>query len=162
MRSADAPAHGAVDLDCFTADSKEQGVCACDVEKQSYSFIGHVLATRYLAFLAPPPLSHQFQPAQSSALQEDENSDLAVKNVQLQQRITELEALAAAAEAAAQVQQQQQRDEESPEPSTPQHQHMRMLGLCGDDASMQERATSVLKRAAAASRLSGMYQVCMQ
>jgi hypothetical protein len=39
---------------------------------------------------------------------------------------------------------------------------MRMLGLCGEDASMQERATSVLKRAAAASRLSGMYQVCMR
>lgn len=81
--------------------------------------------------------------------------DLAGRNAQLQQRIAELEALAAAAEAAAQAQQQVS----SPEPTTPQHHRVRALGLCDDGASMQERATSVLKRAAAASRLSGMYEV---
>jgi hypothetical protein len=91
-------------------------------------------------------------------LQEEENMDLASRNTHLQQRIAELEALAEAAEAAAQAQ-QQQRDEASPEPSTPQHQRMRALGICDEGASMQERATSVLKRAAAASRLSGMFEV---
>lgn len=85
--------------------------------------------------------------------------DLACRNAHLQQRIAELEALAAAAEAAAQAQQAA-----SPEPSTPQHQRMRALGLGGDGeapASVQERATSVLKRAAAASRLSGLYEVSL-
>jgi hypothetical protein len=90
------------------------------------------------------------------ALQEEENMDLASRNAQLQQRIAELEALAEAAEAAAQAQQQQA---DSPEPTTPQHQRMGALGLNDEGASMQERATSVLKRAAAASRLSGMYEV---
>lgn len=85
--------------------------------------------------------------------------DLASRNAQLQQRIAELEALAEAAEAAAQVQQQQQAD--SPEPTTPQDQRMRALGLNDEGTSMQERATSVLKRAAAASRLSGMYEVSL-
>lgn len=80
---------------------------------------------------------------------------LASKNAQLQQRIAELEALA---EAAAQAQQQQEQAD-SPEPTTPQHQRMRALGLNDEGPSMQERATSVLKRAAAASRLSGMYEV---
>jgi hypothetical protein len=84
--------------------------------------------------------------------------DLASMNAHLQQRIAELEALAEAAEAAAQAQ-HQQRDEVSPEPSTPQHQRMRATCICDEGASMQERATSVLKRAAAASRLSGMFEV---
>lgn len=115
-----------------------------------------------------------FVPASTNPPQEEENLDLAQRNAQMQQRIEELEALAAAAEAAAaQAQAQQQvQDDSSPEPCTPQHQRMCggvMVGMAadGDEGgdgdggcdSMQERATSVLKRAAAASRLSGMYQV---
>lgn len=90
-------------------------------------------------------------------LQEDENMDLASRNAQLEKRIAELEALAAAAEAAAQAHQQQR--EASPEPFTPQQQRVRGPGLGDDAADVQERATSVLKRAAAARRLSGMYEV---
>lgn len=95
-------------------------------------------------------------------LQEEENVDLASRNAQLQQRIVELEVLAEAAEAAVQAQQQQQQQQlqpcASPEPCTPQHQCMKATALGEDGADMQERATSVLKRAAAASRLSGMYE----
>lgn len=99
--------------------------------------------------------------AQAVLAQEEENTDLAARNAQLQQRIAELEALAQAAEAAAQARQQQQQEDQeaaSPEPITPQHQRLRAAGL-GEPNDMQERATSVLKRAAAASRLSGMYEV---
>ena len=69
MRSADAPAHGAVGLDCFTANSKQQGVCACDVVEQFISFIGHVSAAGFMAFLAappPPPPTHTSSPLSHS------------------------------------------------------------------------------------------------
>lgn len=89
-------------------------------------------------------------------LQEEENVDLAARNAALQERIAELEALAAAAEAAAQAyQQQQKQQQEHQEPRTPQHQ---IKGSLLQD-SMQERATSVLKRAADARRLSGLCEV---
>jgi hypothetical protein len=104
--------------------------------------------------------------------QEDENMHLAARNSELAQRIAELEALAEAAEAAAQAYQQQQLEQQQQqaalaaaqqqqqEPATPAH--LLKTGLQDGGAgggSVKARATTVLKRAADARRLSGMYEV---